>query len=142
LDHLDFNIVSDFDIRISSLCYINSTNSYVRNYKQIMQNKPNFPRFSPENEDYAKKQTQFKPNQSQFWPKNQGDKANSNPKQTQFFNPRWELTCCPVGGKFILECRSRGPIFEKRICISPQPSANVYNTWDVCLYKSRKFSFC
>ncbi len=28
------------DIRISSLCYINSTNSYVRIYKQIMQNKP------------------------------------------------------------------------------------------------------
>ncbi len=29
------------DIRISSLCYINSTNSYVRIYKQIMQNKAN-----------------------------------------------------------------------------------------------------
>jgi hypothetical protein len=27
-----------------------------------MQNKPNFPYFSPENEDYAEKQTQFKPN--------------------------------------------------------------------------------
>ncbi len=42
MSHLDFEIVSDFDIRISSLCYINSTNSYVRIYKQIMQNKPNF----------------------------------------------------------------------------------------------------
>ncbi len=39
MSHLDFDIVSDFDIRISSLCYINSTNSYVRIYKQIMQNK-------------------------------------------------------------------------------------------------------
>ncbi len=27
-----------------------------------MQNKPNFPHLSPENEDYAKKQTQFKAN--------------------------------------------------------------------------------
>jgi hypothetical protein len=43
LSHLDFDIVSDFDIRISSLCYINSTNSYVRIYQQIMQNKPNSP---------------------------------------------------------------------------------------------------
>ena len=42
MSHLDLDIVSDFDIRISSLCYINSTNSYVRIYKQIMQNKPNF----------------------------------------------------------------------------------------------------
>jgi len=55
LSHLDFDIpnmeytldVSSYaflsgDIRISSLCYINSTNSYVRIYKQIMQNKPNF----------------------------------------------------------------------------------------------------
>ena len=41
MSHLDFEIVSDFDIRISSLCYINSTNSYIRIYKQIMQNKPN-----------------------------------------------------------------------------------------------------
>ena len=40
--NLDFDIVSDFDIRISSLCYINSTKDYVRNYKRFMQNKPNF----------------------------------------------------------------------------------------------------
>jgi hypothetical protein len=33
--------VEDLGIRISCLCYINSTNSYVRIYKQIMQNKPN-----------------------------------------------------------------------------------------------------
>jgi hypothetical protein len=49
-----------------------------------MQNKPNFPHFSTKNEDSTKKQTQYKPNQSQFWPKNQGGKANSNPIQTQF----------------------------------------------------------
>ena len=41
---------------------IHSTKEYVRNYKQIMQNKPNFPHFSTKNKDYAKKQTQFKPN--------------------------------------------------------------------------------
>ncbi len=47
--NLDFDIVStvrcpvaDFDIRISSLCYIDSTNYFVRNYQRIMQNKPNF----------------------------------------------------------------------------------------------------
>ncbi len=87
LSHLDFDIVStvtcapgrcpaeDFDIRISSLCYINSTNSYVRNYQRIMQNKPNFQK-SQMNISYVKttnyeqktmnyannKQTQFKPN--------------------------------------------------------------------------------
>jgi hypothetical protein len=53
LSHLDFDIPNmEFtldvssraflsgELRISSLCYINSTNSYVRIYKQIMQNKP------------------------------------------------------------------------------------------------------
>ena len=30
-----------------------------------------------------RKQTQFKPKQTQFWPKNQGGKANTNPIQTQ-----------------------------------------------------------
>ena len=37
----------------------------VENLLQIslfLQNKPNFPHFSTENEDYAKKQTQFKAN--------------------------------------------------------------------------------
>jgi len=43
-----------------------STNSYVRIYKLFMQNKPNFPHFSPENDDLTK------------------NKANSNPIQTQF----------------------------------------------------------
>ena len=48
-----------------------STN--VENIRQIrlfMQNKPNFPQFSPENDDLTQKQTQYKP--------------NSKPKQTQF----------------------------------------------------------
>jgi hypothetical protein len=53
-----------------------------------MQNKPNFPCFSPENNDATQKQTQFKANsnpiQTQFWPNNQcslENKANSNPNQ-------------------------------------------------------------
>jgi len=94
---LEFDIASDLELRISSLCYINSTNSYVRIYKQFMQNKPNFPHFSLENACLAKKQTQFKPNQSQFQPKNEGGKA----KQTQFY-PRFKLT--------LLSCRGSKPI--------------------------------
>ena len=39
---------------------------YSTNQLFITQNKANFPHFSPENEDYAKKQTQFKPNQTQL----------------------------------------------------------------------------
>jgi len=51
-----------------------------------MQNKPNFPLFSPENEDFTKKQTQFKPNsnpiKANFGPKTRvanQNKPNSNP---------------------------------------------------------------
>ena len=53
------------------------TKDYVRKNKQIMQNKPNFMRFSPENADFTKKQTQYKAN---FGPKSRVAK----PKQTQF----------------------------------------------------------
>jgi hypothetical protein len=55
----------------------------VENVRQInlfLQNKPNFPHFSPKNEDFTKKQTQNKPNQSQFWANIKGGKA----KQSQF----------------------------------------------------------
>jgi hypothetical protein len=48
---------------VELVVWIDST--YVENIRQInlfLQNKPNFPHFSPENEDCAKKQTQFKPN--------------------------------------------------------------------------------
>jgi hypothetical protein len=48
-----------------------------------MRNKPNFLQFSPENQDYVKKQIQFKPKQSQFWPKNQESKAKTKPIQSQ-----------------------------------------------------------
>ena len=68
-----------------------STNSYVRIYKQIMQNKPNFMRFSPENADFTKKQTQLKPIQTQLKPiqsqfnpiqsQNKANFGNSNCKQ-------------------------------------------------------------
>jgi hypothetical protein len=69
-------------ISVQKLTQMPSTS--VENVRQInlfLQNKPNFPHFSLKNEDFTKKQTQFK--------------ANSNP----IFNPRCELTCFPVGGK-------------------------------------------
>ncbi len=82
--NLDFDIVSDLELRISSLCYINSTNSYVRIYKQIMQNKPkvksaknNVSTFVTSKyvqvrhlviQTNKPKQTQFKPKQTQFKP--------------------------------------------------------------------------
>jgi len=92
LSHLDFDIVSDFELMIknhpSSACPLPAVNfvalllcpfasTVVENVRQIrlfMQNKPNFPRFSPENEDFTEKQTQFKPNQTQFLPDFRGQK--------------------------------------------------------------------
>ena len=64
----------------------NSTKDYVRIYKLFMQNKANFMRLSPENDDFTKKQTQlkpiqtqFNPKQSQFKPNKAKNKPNSNP---------------------------------------------------------------
>ncbi|MBC8472220.1 MAG: hypothetical protein H8D56_22390 [Planctomycetes bacterium] len=105
MSHLDFDIpnmeftldVSSHaflsgDIRISSLSYINSTNSYVRIYKLFMQNKANFRNdkmnttlnmtsiykiFSAGSGQKTKPiQSQFKPNQSQ-------NKANLSQFQSQ-----------------------------------------------------------
>ena len=50
-------------------------------FSKFCKTNPIFPSFSPKNNDFTKKQTQFKANQSQFWPKNQGCKANSNPNK-------------------------------------------------------------
>ena len=64
-------------ISVQKLTQIHSTGvENVRQIRLFLQNKPNFPRFSTKNEDYAKKQTQFKPK----------------------FYPRLLLTCFPVGG--------------------------------------------
>jgi hypothetical protein len=67
--------------------YTNFFSTPVENIRQIsffMQNKPNFPHFSPENADYAKKQSQYKPNlnpiKANFGPISRVSKA----KQTQF----------------------------------------------------------
>ena len=62
-----------------------------KSYKTFSENKPNFPHFSLENKDYAKKQTQSKPIQTQF-KANFGPKirvtnpiqSQTNPIQTQF----------------------------------------------------------
>jgi hypothetical protein len=56
-----------------------------------MQNKANFMRFSSENADFTKKQTQLKPIQTQFNP----IQSQFNPKQTQFkpnFTPQMDRT--------------------------------------------------
>ena len=45
----------------------------------FMQNKPNFIRFSPQNADFTKKQTQFKPNKAKNKPNLTQYKVNSNP---------------------------------------------------------------
>ena len=50
-------------------------------FSKFCKTNPIFPQFSSKNSDSTKKQTQFKANQSQFWPKNQGGKANSNPNK-------------------------------------------------------------
>jgi hypothetical protein len=69
-------------ISVQKLTQIHSTK--VENTRQInlfMQNKPNFPHFSPKNEDYAKKQTQFKPNSNPItsMAKNECFCADKNP---------------------------------------------------------------
>ena len=108
LRHLYYNIVSDFELRISDLCRTYSTT--VENLLQIssfLPNKPNFPHFSPENDDFAKKQTQFKPNQSQFWPKNQGGKAKQSQNKPNFY-PRFQLTLLWSLPSGVLTCCSAG----------------------------------
>jgi hypothetical protein len=71
----------------------------IRQIRLFLQNKPNFPHFSPENEDCAKKQTQNKPNQSQFWANFRGEQSQTKPIQSQFqtlFFKNWELSMSPV----------------------------------------------
>jgi hypothetical protein len=76
-----------------------------------MQNKPNFPHFSPENDDFAKKQTQFKPNSNPI-------KANFGPilrvskaKQTQFYPGVYPLAC----PRCMLSCFSAGGVVLPRL---------------------------
>jgi len=59
-----------------------------------MQNKPNFMRFLPENNDFTKKQTQFKPNsnpiKANFGPKSRvqsQNKPKTNPICSGHFEP-------------------------------------------------------
>ena len=70
----------------------------VENVRQInffMQNKANFPHFSPKNEDFAKKQTQYKPNsnpnKANFGPKS----PVAKPNKPNFLPSMWaHLTFC------------------------------------------------
>ena len=73
----------DFDIRISSLGYINSTNSYVRIYKHFYAKQSQFYAFIAPKRRFHEKtnpiQTQFNPKQTQLNPKQTQFKADSNP---------------------------------------------------------------
>ena len=57
----------------------------IRQIRLFMQIKPNFPHFSPENEDCAKKQTQFKPNSNPILAQKSGWQSQTNPIQSQFW---------------------------------------------------------
>ena len=81
ISHLSYSVICR---PFSVFCRgIDSTG--VENVRQIsffMQNKPNFPHFYPENEDNAKKQTQFKPNSNPILAKNRRWQSQFKPKQT------------------------------------------------------------
>ena len=68
--------------------------TYVERTLQInlfMQNKPNFPHFSLKNEDFTKKQTQYKANSNPI-KANFGPKIRvANPNKPKFY-PRFQLT--------------------------------------------------
>jgi len=113
LGHLDFDIVSNFDIRISDFASLGIFTS-VENALQIdpfMQNKPNFPDAqmnltslitkSYENKTLGgcgKNKANTKPIKANKMPKQSQNKPNSNPIQTQS-NPipnvtlqKWAIT--------------------------------------------------
>jgi hypothetical protein len=77
----------------------------------FMQNKPNFPHFSLKNDDFTKKQSQFKPNSNPNKP-NFGPKIRvAKPNKPKFY-PRFRLT--------LLFCRGTNPI---KIITKHAPSA-------------------
>jgi hypothetical protein len=49
-----------------------------------MQNKPNFPLFSPENDDFTEKQTQFKANTNPILVQKSRGQSQFKPNQSQF----------------------------------------------------------
>ena len=51
----------------------------------FMQNEPNFPHFSPENEYYTKKRTQFKANSNPILGQKSSGKPNSKPTKPNCF---------------------------------------------------------
>ena len=93
-----------------------STNYYVRNYKLFMQNKANFRNETMNikldmtssyknlshwrGEKTKPIQSQFKPNQSQFWVNIKGGKAKTNPIQTQLPATLFRMFCILRGSSF------------------------------------------
>ncbi len=127
MSHLDFDIVSDFDIRISSLCYINSTNYYVRNYKRFMQNKPNFQKsqmnVNPYNTtDYENKWQlrvrKNKPNTNPIKPNLKRAKMNINSFITKDYRKKDD---------FVVRINKPN---SNPISVKPKMSANVFVTKD------------
>jgi hypothetical protein len=90
----------------------------VENVRQIsffMQNKPNFPHFSPENRDFAKKQTQNKPNSNPI-KANFGPKIRvAKPNKPKFYPGVYPRVLLPrlAAGEWVLTCFGVYP----RVCL-------------------------
>ncbi len=86
-----------------------STKDYVRIYKQIMQNKPNFPHFSTKNDDFTKNkpnsnpiQTQTNPILGQYQGWQSQNKPNSNPICKRLKMLEFTLDVCSLALEFTL----------------------------------------
>jgi len=79
-----------------------------------MQNKANFRPFRPENSDFTKKQTQFKPNTNPIQANSDPIKAKTNPIQTQS-KPICILTSVPR--HFFIDRRSKKAKMSKELQI-------------------------
>ena len=117
--------------------FTNLPSTPVKNVRQIrlfMQNKPNFPHFSPENDDFTKKQTQFKPNtkpiQTQSKPilgQYQGWQSQTKPILS------WNLSrACP---RSVLNCFPAGEVLLTRLAAGEceHPMTNISDI--TCLWR-------
>ena len=136
---LGFGFVSDFELRISSLCFLNSTNSFVRIYKQIMQNEPNFPQFSPENACLTKKQTQFEPNSKPNKP-NFGSKTQvAKPNEANFQMPENRSYCVDQEPYNAINNAARGIYHSKECRFMYQLFHLFFIIADMCLEFDKEF---
>jgi hypothetical protein len=66
----------EFTLDMSSLAFLSAAVEWIVWIHSIIKNKPNFSQFFKRKRRFHKKTN---PKQIQYWPKNQGDKANTNP---------------------------------------------------------------